>query len=188
MKLIIIDSSRGKLFDCIDNINIINLNVLIGKQFDKEQIRFILSNIVDKFDNISLCNLASLCFRLGKHYDSMYIVTMLRTIVKIIKYINPDINILYKHIYNYMELGIKPYKDLYTIQDDDVYMVKPLYEIFNTLGYSKLQLVQLISNRKDILKFIPPDLFNKIPTKYNVYRHYTDRYFTKENLDKISLN
>lgn len=168
MKLIILDSNKKEVLTHGPSINL-NLNCLIKQSMDYEDIKLRLvgyKNMIESTKSINLCNLSSLCYRLQIKYGNEECLDLVRNIVKVLKDINPNIILTQAGVDNYGEIDLKPFSYLYKIEENIVYVIKPIRDILRLMGYVEGQLLDLV-RIKNFENYLPSDLLEFISVENN---------------------
>lgn len=157
-KIEIIDTSKKPILEFDGSNYILNIDSLYYKtSLEKHKVKRYLKNINLFTKSVNVCNLCSLCNRLGILYNSedcLNIVKKLKDILRQFK-----LEIVQKNIDNYGEIDMLPIKNLflYPTENNRLIICKSLLQRFKLLGYIDSQLPQLFELTQDLNKLLPPD-------------------------------
>ena len=166
MKLITIDSSRGSII-VEGETPMLNLNALIRRDFDRDKLLVAL-DCLNKYSEINLNNLASLCAKLNIEYAGDKCLDLLNKIVSLIKEINPNIRIVQKGLVNYFETDLEPFDIISCVEEDKVKVIKYIKDAIKLLGFIDAQILWLVKDIKNYEEKIPSDLIRHVPLKKNI--------------------
>ena len=161
-KIEVIDTSKKPILEFNGSDYILNVDSLYYKtNLEKHKVKKYLNNTNLLTEKVNVCNLCSLCNRLGVLYNSEDCLTIVNRLIVILKDFN--LGITQKNITNYGEIDCLPIKNLFTYlpEANKVIIYRFLLERFKLLGYVDSQLPQLFELTQDLSKLLPADeLYN----------------------------
>lgn len=164
---IIMNSSKQLPYTILEDVTILNLNTCFIKKASYSKLSSILKELVPNMKNnkLNLCNLASLCYKLGIKYDSDECLEFVYSIVNYIKKEYPQLELVQNGINNCEETDMRPLTNLMRMEKKTmtIYVNSVLLECLKNLGYVESQMFTIVDYTRNLKNVIPVDLLQELP-------------------------
>lgn len=162
-KQYIINASKQQPYFCKNDYIVFNLSASFQRKDNLSKFVTNLKEAREFSDKINLCNLSSLCYKLGIIYASQETLDFVKKIIDLVK--EQDFKILQNNILNYGEIDMRPFSKLVSYDEEHgiIYTNSVLIDCLKIIGYSDNQLYDIIDFTKDLKQIIPPDLIEELP-------------------------
>ena len=171
MKVKILDSSKEPEIFNKDDIDCLNLNSAIKRNYNSQHFKNWIN--LQSLNELNLCNLASLCFKLRINYNSSDCLLLLKEVVDDIKEVKPNIKFVQKGVVNCGEEDLLPFKKLIEVNKESsiIYINRVIKDCLTFLGYTDAQLGELVLSVNNLLDYIPQDITKFITIQNNLSNH-----------------
>lgn len=162
----IINSAKQPIYIHRDDYILFNLNACFVKSNNYARFEsFVKEALQGGGSKVNLCNLASLCYKLGMDYCSDETFDFVQTAVEIIR--QNGINVVQDGITLYGETDMQPIESLisYDRKNNVVYTNHVLVECLKIIGFADVQVRDVVEYTKDFRKIIPSDLIEELPIR-----------------------
>lgn len=164
---IIMNSSKQLPYIIKEDVTILNLNTCFIKKASYSKLSSILKELVPNMisNKLNLCNLASLCYKLGIKYDSEECLDFVYSIISFIKKEYPQIELVQNGLQNCEEIDMRPLTNLMRMEKQTmtIYVNSVLLECLKNLGYVESQMFTIVDYTRNLKNVIPADLLKDLP-------------------------
>lgn len=166
IKQYVISPSRQPVYVLQDDYIIFNLNACFIKK--NNQSRFdslVRESMVKGGKKLNLCNLASMCYKLGMDYCSDETLGFVKELKSIAA--KNSVGVVQDGIESCGEIDMQPLTSLvsYDSATGVIYTNQVLVDCFKILGYVDSQIKEVVDYTKDLRNILPPDLIEELPIK-----------------------
>lgn len=163
-KQFILNASKQPIYTCREGVVLFNLNACFMKPNNYARFEsYVKESLQNGGTQINLCNLASLCYKLGMNYCSEETYKFVQTLVEIIKI--HKVPAVQMHFVSCGESDMQPIEHLISYDKDNniVYVNQVLVECLKMLGYAEVQIRDLVDYTRDLRNIVPLDLIEELP-------------------------
>lgn len=143
---------------------ILNLNACFPKLDNFVKFMNCLQECKEESTKLNLCNLASLCYKVGVDYASQETLDFVKTLINRIKE-ETDFTITQDNIENCGEIDMQPIT--YLIKYDNnlsvLYVNNVLVDCLKVMGYVESQVYNVVDFSRNLKNVIPEDLQETLP-------------------------